>query len=154
MSWLTVRDALVTRFQSVLPTAKIHGRNRDTKEPPTSTTFKTMFQDTAAENKLHTLIFNRIKRTSEQNADGIRKRVVHELEIAYLLAFNDTTNSMQTFEGNVDAICRDLETGDDTLAGAAFTMGLPNCDAIGDSGFYGLHVHDARIKLQVVELVS
>lgn len=153
MSWLAIRDALVARFEGVLPNCKVHGRNRETKEPPTSEKFKEMFQD-LAEDRLHTLMFTRIKRSSVQNADGTKKRVTHELEIAYLLAFNDTCDSNETFETNVEAICRDLETGDDTLAGAAHTMGLPNADAIGDSGFYGLHVHDVRIKLAVVELVS
>lgn len=153
MSWIAIRDALVARFEAVLPTCKVYGRNRDTKEPPTSDKFRALFQD-LAEERLHALLFTHTSRTSEQHTDGIRKRVTHGIEIAYFLAFNDTCNSEETFEVNVESICRDLEIGDDTLDGAAHTMGLPNCETIGDSGFYGLHVHDARIKLQVVELVS
>lgn len=153
MSWDAIREALVSRFEAVLPNCRVWGRNRQTKEPPTSGAFKELFQD-VAEDRLHTLMFSRVKRNSLQNEDGSKKRVTHEIEVAYLLAFNDACNSTETFESNLESICRDLETGDDTLGGASHTMSLPDCKEIGDSGFYGLHVHDARITLQVVELLS
>lgn len=152
MSYSTIVAALKTRIEAVVTTAKVHTAEPYTREPPESSSFGTLFKDSSS-SKLHTLIVNRTARLAQQLDDGTKVRVTHQLELAYLYALDRTGPSEPTFQANLDAICRDLETGDHTLAGSCHTHSTPNCQAIGESEFYGLMVHDARISLQIAEVL-
>jgi len=155
VSYSDICTALAARFQAVLPHAQVHHFQPYTREPDTSQVFRDLFVDKrgeSANNNLNTVIFTRTNRRAQQLLDGSGISVIHEFQVSHLYSHDEAHGTNDVFQAQLEALCNDLEDGDRTLNGKAHTHGLPAGQAIGESEFYGLMVHDGRFQLLIEEI--
>lgn len=154
MSWSNIAAALTTRLQAVQGVGKAHGRLRYDSEGFEETAFKALFM---ANGSVNAWQITRTNRTALRSPDDSRvTKVTHTVSIRANLSLVDpgtgATNTEDTFQALLDAVCDNFDTGDHTLGGVAITHSIPQAGQIGHAMFYGsILCHDATITMSVEE---
>lgn len=156
MSWTDISTELARRLSCIEGLGRVHGKIRYDDEGFDRDTFDSLFQ---VGGQLNVWQITRTGRTSTRSQDNSRiSKVQHQVQIHGNLALKDpatgATNSEDTFQSLLDAVCDNLDQGDRTLGGKAITLSTPQVSAITPAKFYGAVLsHDATIGFTVEENV-
>lgn len=149
MSWGSIAAALKTRLAAVSGVGKTHSFQRVFKGSSDQTEFQSAY---CKDRLINVWMVTRTKRVSSPIPGESKRRVRHSVLILGLLKQDDARTSDATFEGVVDGVCVDLETGDRTLGGACVTHGQPEA-AISLGKLSEQDVHLAQIAFDVEEVL-